>query len=151
MTVVVTAPTQRVNDALLALLRQHLAPYPGGDHSVPAGATFPYWNLTAVPGGGVEGPSLGDAEELTTLVYQFDAVGQERVQAQAMQDLGVTVLLGRDGGTLLYPLGPIEGWRECGRLRDGVPEGIEREGNPPNAVYTGPVRVAVTITPDDRS
>jgi hypothetical protein len=142
-----TVPVQAVHDALLALLRSCLAPHPVGDGAIPPGVAFPYGNLTSIDGGTTEGPGLGDPEELTTLAFQFDAVGQERAQAQALLDAGTTVLLGRDGGALLYPLGALDGWAECGRLREGSPAGTSREGTPPNAAYTGSVRIALTITP----
>lgn len=118
------------------------------DHEVPEVPGFPYVCLYQIPGGSYSGPPLTAPESDLTAVFQVDAVGTRRDQAQWLADKVFTVTLGRaPNGQLLYPLTAPGGWRECARLAADTPPGVIRDPTAKNPLYSAPQRFAVAITP----
>lgn len=117
------------------------------DHDVPPNTTLPYVCLYQIPGGSYSGPPLWDPEADLTAIFQVDAVGTRRDQAQWLADKVKNVTLGRVAGQLQYPLSPPAGWRECARLAADTPPGVIRSTDARNPLYSVPQRFAVAITP----
>lgn len=119
------------------------------DHEVPdVVAGYPYSCLYSIDGGSYSGPPLTAPEADLTALFQVDAVGTRRDQAQWLADKIKEVTLGRGpGGQLLYPLSVPTGWRECARLAAGTPPGVIRDPTAKNPLYSVPQRFAAAITP----
>lgn len=117
------------------------------DHEVPPSTTLPYVCLYQLPGGSYSGPPLWDPEIDLTAIFQLDAVGTRRDQAQWLADKVKGVMLGRINGQLQHILGAPVGWRECARLAADTPPGVIRSTEAKNPLYSVPQRFAVAITP----
>jgi len=118
------------------------------DHEVPASVSYPYSCLYQVPGGSYSGPPLTGPEADLTAIFQVDAVGTRRDQAQWLADKIKEVTLGRGpSGQLLCSLNAPTGWRECARLAADTPPGVIRDSTAPTPLYSVPQRFAVVITP----
>lgn len=139
---------QKVTNALLALLRTHLGDNVYDHDTVPDTPTTPYYVVYRIPGGTSGGP-MADPEADLTLVFQINAVGKRRDQAEWASDKVTEVMLGRDELGRLEELPLPSTMFECGRMRSDVPGGVEQEGAPPNAVYTAVQRFEIAVTPQN--
>lgn len=113
------------------------------DHEVPPNTTLPYLCLYQLPGGSYSGPPLSAPEADLTIVYQVDAVGTRRDQAQYLADKARTLTLGPTAPGLSAPTG----WRECARLAADTPPGVIRTPDARNPLYSVPQRFALAVTP----
>lgn len=125
-------PVERVTTALIEMLAAEVG-VPVGDHGTksldgtPIDTTSRYLIARKIEGGAVDG-SLGDPAQTATLVYQVDAFGRSRQQAEGVADLARNVITGVDPvGGHTHPLsGP--GWRAGLRAVQTLSGGPEDEG-----------------------
>ena len=117
----------------------------GGD---PVNPVFPHWILYQIPGGSPDPmPDLDLNLDTVTAVWQVTAVAKVRNQAQQLQRVLRDLLLARDGPTWTYPLAMPGGWVCIDRRPDATLAGVDRTGDPPNAIFTAPSRFYLTISP----
>ncbi len=141
-------PQQLVTNAILTALRAQ----PGWtvhDHPhVIQSPSYPYLALFAVPGGGFTGPPLTNPHADVQLVYQLDAVGARRDQAQLQGDKAARVMVGRaPGGAFLVDFEDVEGWAYCDRMpTDTTPGGVEVVPATPT-LYRDTRRYTIALTP----
>lgn len=138
-----------VTDAVVALMRAQLpTEIEAYDHFAPReGRVFPYVIVYRIQGGDSYGPPLWDPNADLNLVYQIDAVGERRDQAEFVGSLVAQIMIGTSNGSPLYQLNLPPEISECGRLRHDVPGGVDVEGDPPHEVFTLPGRYEVCVTP----
>lgn len=136
-----------VTTALITLLAT--LGFPVGDHRAPADATAdkPYLVVHFIGPGGPRTGSLADPEADTTLVYQVDAVGRRRDQAQKLGDKVRNLALVRGASGSFTAAFPAMTGLVChDRITEGS-AGVIVEGEAPNEVYTFPERYRLAITP----
>lgn len=145
-----TPPLDEVTTALLDLFRLSSrtifdGAY-GGDAVKPV---YPYGILYAVAGGVADPmPDLDKRGDEITAAWQATAVSKLRNQAQQLQRVLRDLLLARDGaGGWLYPITVPAGWVCVDRSADPVPGGVDRAGDPPNAIFSAPFRFTLTLAP----
>jgi hypothetical protein len=120
-----------------------------GDHKAPAARTVgqPYVVVYSIAGGGFWGPGLTAPDASADLVYQLDAVGATRAQAEWMGDAVRRTLLARTNGAFQVAFPAVSGWVMADREPSGGPGGIGVEGVPPNEVFTVAERYTLRLTP----
>lgn len=140
-------PQQLVTNALLELLRQ-----PGRtvlDHPYTVeNPRYPYLAVSAIPGGAFSGPPLTHPDADAELVYQVDAIGTRRDQAQALGDWAAGRLLRREvDGAYTHDFGTVEGWAVMARMpTDTTPGGVEVTPAP-TTLYRDSRRYTIALTP----
>ncbi len=119
------------------------------DHEVPGDAASHYYLLQQVPGGGYSGPPLSDSVADAAVVFQVDAVGSRRDQAQYMGDQAFAVVMAQAGGGpgYQYALNLPVGWSVCARLASDTPPGVLRDPSAITPLYSVPQRFTVVFTP----
>lgn len=148
------APREEFTNAVIDLLARGTGklvgdakapPLPPG---MPERDFWPYCIVYSIPGGSSSG-SLADPFEDSGLVYQVTSVGRTRQQAEWMADRVRNVWLSRTTrGTFQVPLVSPQGWTAAGRIpQDGSGGGVDREGEPPNEVFSVPDRYILQVTP----
>lgn len=121
---------------------------PCGDAKAPLDVAPPYAVVHTISGGGYWGPGLVAPEDSADWVYQIDAVGDRRDQAEWLADKIRLTVLGRDAaGAFLTAISEPSGLRIIDRRSDGGAGGVEVEGTPPHEVYTASERYVVSVTP----
>jgi len=141
-----------VTDWLIALLEGMEGGFAVGDHAAPPGADpreDPYLVVWEIPGGSVEGPALTAPEADHSIVYQVDAVGFTRKQAQRLAARAGRAVAGRDAvtGAYLVAASSPAGLSVHDRISEGAFGGVTVEGTAPDEVYTVPNRYVLTVTP----
>lgn len=141
-----------VTTALIQLLEAAPGSFAVGDHISPPGANprvAPYGVVKTIAGGSFDGPPLWDPEADVTLVYQVDAVGFTRPQAQALAARFRTQITGRKstGGAYLVAITQPAGMRIHDRISEGTSGGVIVEGTAPDEIYSVPDRYLLTVTP----
>lgn len=138
-----TPQRSAVTTWLLALLNaQMTAPEVCGDAraQVPEVLTpddYPYWVLFSIPGGSIDGPPLGQAQGDARFLYQLDAVGLNRDQAEKAADRSREWVVGRTpAGIFVVQATDPDGHVIHDRIVDGTPGAPLQEGQPPNEVFT---------------
>jgi hypothetical protein len=98
---------------------------------------YPYWVLYSIPGGSMGGPPMGQAQGDARYVYQIDAVGRTRAQAEMGADRSREWVVGRtSAGAFVVQATDPDGLRIHDRIVDGTPGAPLQEGQPPNEVFT---------------
>jgi hypothetical protein len=137
-----------VTDWLVGLLRDN-GQWLVGDHKAPAGADplRGYLVVYSIPGGGVGGPPLGAAAQDAVFVYQVDAVGRTREQAERLSARARLMAAGRDEQGAYHAAAddPV-GLAVHDRVLDGSPGSAIAEGSFPNEVYTVSERFAIAVS-----
>lgn len=128
---------EMVTSAVIAMLSSALG-VPVGDHGAfdSSGAAIDtssrYALVHRIDGGGVSG-SWGDPHEDLTIVYQVDACGRSRPQAEGLARLVAAVMTDiAPAGGHVHPLsgtGWVGGLRERQMLGMPSPEGLDEQGN----------------------
>lgn len=139
-----------VTDWLIKLLETDPGQFAVGDHRAPDGAdpkAKPYVVVWEVPGGSVEGPWLADPDADHSIVYQVDAVGFTRAQAQRLAARMRDLICGRADGAYLAAVDMPPGMVVHDRISEGSFGGVTVEGTAPDEVYTVPNRYVLTATP----
>lgn len=130
-----------VHEALLAHLE--LTGRPVGDGSRPETETLPWLVLWSIAGGSRTGPPLSRRSFDVAYVFQIDAVGGSRAQAQRTQDRVRRLLVERrTHADVLAPL-EVPGVGVMDVDDDGSPDGPRPDGT----VWVVPGRYRVTVTP----
>lgn len=132
---------------LLGLLRT--SGFRVGDHGIPPGEGFPFLVVRSIPGGSVTGPPLWDPAADQAFVFQVDAVGETREQAQRLAGRARRLIVGRDPQSGAYVATPPDpsGFKIHDRMPEGTPPGVEVGGAAPREVYTVPERYVLSTTP----
>lgn len=120
-----------------------------GDHKAPTTRTAgePYAIVYSIGGGGFWGAGLVSPDASGDLVYQVDAIGATRAQAEWMSDRVRRSLLARTNGTFQVAFPAVAGWTVADREPDGGPGGVDITGAPPNEVFSVAERYVVRVTP----
>lgn len=140
-----------VTDWLIALLRTDAGDFAVGDHMAPSGAdprVAPYFVVWEIVGGHFEGPPLTDPEADHSIVYQVDAVGFLRPQANTLASRARNIITGRSpAGAYLVALASPPDMLIYDRISEGSSGGVIVEGTAPDEVYSVPNRYVLTVTP----
>lgn len=134
---------QHVTDAFIAMLEAATA-MAVGDHEAPPDRTLPYLIVYRIDGGGFSGPAWDDSTADATYVFQVTAVGEARVQAEALAGRVRSRILSRDAdGRWDFPLALPAPYKEMSRGPDASPAGPDRVGT----LWHVPDRYQITVTP----
>lgn len=142
-------PQQLVTNGLIELLKRAPSSKTVLDHPHTVDSpSYPYLALFAIPGGSFSGPPLTAPDADAELVYQLDAMGTRRDQAQALGDWAAARLLGREAdGGYTFDFGEIVGWVVAGRMpTDTTPGGVEVVPATPT-LYRDTRRYTIALTP----
>lgn len=140
---------QLVTTALIAMLSTGTGKQVG-DHKAPAVLTKgePYAIVYSLTGGGYWGPGLVAPTASSDVVYQIDAIGATRAQAEWMGDrVRRTVLARTATGAFQVAFPAVAGWDMADREPAGGPGGVDVAGTPPNEVFTVAERFTLRLTP----
>lgn len=121
-------PQQLVTNALIKALRDAGPGKTILDHPYQVEKpSYPYLAVFAIPGGSFSGPPLTAPDADAELIYQLDAIGTRRDQAQAMGDWAAGVVVGREAsGLFRVSFEDIPGWKVADRMpTDTTPGGVE--------------------------
>jgi hypothetical protein len=140
-----------VTEWLIELLKTDNGNFDVGDHMAPPGAdarVAPYFVVWGIAGGSFDGPPLHDPEGDHSIVYQVDAVGFLRPQAQALAARARNMITGRlPNGGYISALASPAGMSIHDRISDGSSGGVIVEGTAPDEIYSAPNRYVLTVTP----
>lgn len=136
---------------LIDLLQTDPGDFAVGDHMAPLGAdprVAPYFVVWEIIGGSFEGPPLTDPEADQSIVYQVDAVGFLRPQANTLAAHARHMITGRstNGGYAVAMTSP-PGLLIYDRISEGSSGGVIVEGTAPDEIYSVPNRYILTVTP----
>ena len=119
-----------------------------GDPKAPLSTAPPYSVVFSIPGGGYWGAALVGPEADADFVYQVDAVGLRRSQAEWMADrVRRTILARPSSGSFQVTLVPPTGWAVADRVPDGGPGGVQVDGSPPHEVFSVAERFVLRVVP----
>jgi len=141
-------PVQLVTNALIALLKSQ-AGWSVHDHPyIVEKPTYPYLAVFQLPGGRFSGPPLTAPDADAELLFQLDAIGRRRDQAQLQGDKACALLIGREAdGSYTHDFGAVEGWKVTGRMpADTTPGGVETIQATPT-LYRDTRRYTIALTP----
>lgn len=147
-------PLDEITTALLDLLdlsgftRAGEQGWDGAFGGNPKSPIYPYWILYAIPGGVADPmPDLDMRLDETTAVWQVTAVSPFRNQAQRLARVCRDLVLGRNDHGFVYPIAVPFGWEIADRQPDAAHAGVMRAGDPPNAIFSAPIRFTLTVAP----
>lgn len=147
---VLSAPLDVITTNVINLLKTTGRPvYDGVYGGNPTSPTFPYAIAYQLPGGNADAtPDMGATLQTVTAVFQVTSVSNVRNQCQNTTRQMRDRLIGRAEGDWAYELAMPAGWVCTAREPDSVLPGVDRQGDPPTAIYSQSARYLLTFSPD---